>query len=145
MSNYRPVEDPTVELDAAADNVARGNVAMMTHTATRAWVTFTASNTTGGMALVAWDAMWKAATTTAPTLVRNSIGSYTIGLPATVNDELGTSHSVTMRAGWVECLGGATLYFCQVQTAASAWSLYTFDTAFALVDPIGCNFTVFGI
>lgn len=142
LTNYAPIEDPTTDLDATADNTARGNVAMLTHTSRRAWCRFTAAASTGAMVRVAHDAMW--GTSVPPTLARTGSGTFTVTWPTTVDDELGNSHSLNIRAASANSRGGSTLYFVSaVPTSANVITVYVHNAAGSLNDAVGVDFDVY--
>ena len=56
FANHAPVVDPTTDMDASYQNLLNAQVAMLSHTAPRAWVRCTVS---GGVVTVAdHDAVW---------------------------------------------------------------------------------------
>jgi hypothetical protein len=143
--NLAPVEDPTTDLDADEDNIQRCDVAMMTHTAIKAWARFTASNATGTMVLVAHDAQWGNGSGVTPTLARSGVGVFTVTFPATVSDELDETHTLNFRAAWGTSRGGATKYFIDVvPTAANVLTARVFDSTVVADDGAGVDFDVFG-
>jgi hypothetical protein len=87
--------DASTDRKAAEVNQVFCNVAMSTRTLTRAWVRFTAA---ASPVVASWDAVWKGATSTVPTITLGTAGVYTITFPATVLDEMGTTHSLNFRA-----------------------------------------------
>jgi hypothetical protein len=105
LQNYRPVEDPTTDLDAGFGNKTRANAAAMTQTAPRAMVIFTTASTTGGLVLVGHWSLWGNTPTVAPSLARLTTGQYTVTWPATVTDELGVTHTVSLRAAMASTEG----------------------------------------
>lgn len=145
-TNAHPVEDPTTDLDAAQDNKQRCDVAMMTHTAPRAWARFTAAATTGAMVLVAHDAHWGNTAPVAPVLARSSAGIFTLTFPTSVNDELAVAHTTNFRGAWGTSRGGATKYTIDViPSSANVLTAYVRDAANALADAAGVGFDVFAI
>lgn len=145
--NSYSVVDPTTDLDADEDNKARCDVAMMSRLAPRLWVQFTAAATTGAIVLQAWDAAWKAQTTTAPVIVREALGEFSITMPSTVLDELGVSHTLNLRAGWTNnggLIGGDT--WARVRKyAPDELRVYITDAAAAADDGVGTTFDIFAI
>ena len=101
-----PVENPQTDLDADADNIARANVAAMTHTATRAWVRWTGFTYSAPAFVVPddHDSLWGSSTGVRPTVQQTSAGVYVVTWPATVTDELGNVHTLNIRKpnAWVE-------------------------------------------
>ncbi len=145
-TNAHPVEDPTTDLDADQDNIQRCDVAMMTHTAIRAWARFTSAATTGAMILVAHDAQWGNAALVAPALARTSDGLFTLTYPASVDDELAEAHTTNFRGAWGVSRGGATLYFIHVHpTSANVLTVRIFNAAGALNNAVGVDFDVYAI
>lgn len=144
MQNYSPVEDPNTDLDAAYDNRARCDVAMMTHTATRAWARITLAATTGAMVLVAHDAQWGNSAPVAPALARTGTGVFTLTWPSAVNDELAASHTVNLRGVHRPNVRGATLYHVLAEvTAANVVTVRAFNSAGAASDAAGVDIDVF--
>ncbi len=105
MSNYADAVDPTTDEDAAWRNKYVADVAMSTHTVTRAARSFL--GTTGGATAVAdpssgfvHDALWGDAPGVKPSITHVSTGTYDAIWPTTVQDELGESHTVSVRRAW---------------------------------------------
>jgi hypothetical protein len=148
LYDYSPPIDPTTDRGAAAANPAYANAAMATHTLCRFFCRF---NPTGGAPVLAatgtqWDAVWEAATATAPVLAHSSTGIYTITVPATVADEIpaglpgynSSGHAVNFRTAWENVeLGSTTTYqvFVTVNTNVMTVKIYSVGTTPALVDP----------
>jgi hypothetical protein len=98
LNNYRAPVDPTTDRDAAAMNKALASIAMMSHTAPRAYAKISTAATTGTMVLLDHDAVWGDSPGVAPVLARTSQGIFTVTWPTTVVDELGVTHSVSLVA-----------------------------------------------
>jgi len=143
--NFQPVEDATTDLDAAQDNKARADVAMMTHTASRSWAKFVAAATTGAMVLSAHDAVWGNAPGLAPTLARTGTGVFTITWPASVNDELGVTHATSLRAASAVARGSVAYHAQTSITAANVVTVYVFDMSGAANDAVGVTLDVVAI
>lgn len=142
LSNAWPVVDPTTDLDADADNKNRCDVAMMTHTALRAWCAFTTAATTGALARVGHDAMWGNASAIAPALARTGAGTFTLTYPATVYDELGVGHALNFRAGFGQSRAVADDGVKVVATAPNVLTVYL-RVAGVLADGVGTTIDVF--
>lgn len=142
--NYAPVEDSTTDEDAEHRNLYAGNVAMMTHTAVRAWVRLKghASSPTDPSSNV-HDAVWGNDATVKPATARTGTGVFTITWPETVTDELGEEHSVNLRQVVGVNVEGSTLYFAQATiTAPNVVTLYVFNSSAAANDAAGVTFGV---
>lgn len=107
LSNYSDVVDPTTDEDAAWRNKYVTDVAMMTHTVTRAVRSFL--GTTGGATGIAdpssglvHDAVWGDGASVKPVGTYVQTGVYEQNWPSTVTDELGTSHTLTIRRAWAQ-------------------------------------------
>jgi hypothetical protein len=145
LQNYAPVEDPTTDLDAGADNKSRCDVAAMTHTLTRTWVNFQAAATTGAMVLVAHDSVWGNTAPVTPTLARTSAGIYTITFPTSVTDELGVAHTTNLRASWGNSRGGVTQYTADCSASGNVITAYVYNSAGTLTDAVGVGFDVYAL
>lgn len=133
-TNFSEVEDPTTDLDAEEHNVAINDLAMLTHVSTRAWAKITLAATTGAMTLDDHDAMWGDTVGVAPVQARSSGGVYTLTYPTTVLDELGDSHTLNLRAAWVNVRSATRQRIqCQV-TAANVITIYTYNSSDAATD-----------
>lgn len=124
LQNFEPVMDPLTDLDAGADNISRGNVAMMTHTAIRAIRSFVGGNPpTDPSVAIVHDAVW--GTGVKPAVTYSTTGTYNVTFPATVQDELGVSHTVSLRAA-IATASGSTPYIVQAARLASinAWRVH---------------------
>lgn len=149
--NYSAVEDVTTDLDAVQVNGALCNVAMMTHTAIRAYRSYISAATTGAITdpTFAHDALWGNASAVKPVMARTSQGIFTCTWPATVQDEgtvLGQSatvHTLALRHGWLEPEAGAGPYFTQVTVSANVATLYVWDKTGAISDAVGLQFTLY--
>lgn len=104
--DYSAVVDPTTDLGAAQDDDARADVAAMTRTAIRAYVTFTA---TTSPTPTEHDAVWGNADLVAPTIIRSSAGVFIVTWPASVVDARGITHSVNLRVGWANGRAGGSV------------------------------------
>ena len=144
--NASAVEDPTTDEDAATRNQYVADVAMMTGTAPRAWVNFVANTTTGGMSITAHYAVWGTGVSVVPTPARSSAGTYTITFPASVNDALGNSHTVNLRAGWGQVRDGTAGWdMLTYPTSANVMTVFIRNAAGTLADPAGINVDLFAI
>lgn len=145
-SNGSPVEDPTVDEDAAHRNQCFADAAGMTQTACRAWCALVGHGTAPtDPASNVHGAVWGNDVEDKPVCARTSTGLYTITFPATITDELGVEQTVNLRHAWAS-VEGATLYFTTATvTAPNVVTLRVFNTSFALNDAVGVTFTVFAI
>lgn len=105
LSNYSDVVDPTTDEDAAWRNKYVANVAMMSHTITRAAVSFL--GTTGGATAIAspdtgfvHDSLWGDAAGVKPVGSYVQTGVYVFGWATQVSDELGVNHDLNIRRAW---------------------------------------------
>lgn len=101
FTDGHPVEDPTTDQSADQANQVMCDTAMSTHTATQAWVIFTGITYTSGTMVIIpddHDALWGSGTDVRPTVEQTAAGIYRVTWPANVDDELGDSHPVNMRA-----------------------------------------------
>ena|SRR3990167_2653288 len=105
LSNYSDVVDPTTDEDAEWRNKYVADVAMMTHTITRGARSFLGS--TGGVTQIAdpstgfvHDNLWGDASSVKATASYVATGEYELTVPTSVVDELGTSHTLTLRRAW---------------------------------------------
>lgn len=132
-SNERPVEDSTTEVDAPFFNEMASDTAAGTRTAVRAWVAFDGLTYTSGaqsIAVVDHDAVWGASGAVEPTIVQNPAGTYTLTWPATVDDELGETHTLDIQVPLQPTLITATLMDVRVSAfTANTITLKTFSAA----------------
>jgi hypothetical protein len=140
--DYASVEDPTTDRAAADANQAYASVAMMTRTVCRAWLRFTGDATTP--VLLDWDAVWKGSTVTDPVIAQIATGIYTITWPATVQDELGETHTLNLQAA--SCSTEGNWAFCSAAvTSANVVTVFIGTPAAAppvADDMAGSNFLV---
>ena len=141
LNNYGTgVVDPTTDRDAAAANQAYATIAMASRMVPRCEVAFTGSSTSP--ALASWEAVWRQATGTAPTIGRTGVGIYTITWPTTVNDELTVSHTLNLQRSHGQAEGAAS-YRVQCQaTSPNVITVWTFNSSGTLVDPTGVTIVV---
>lgn len=121
LQNFAPVEDPTTDLDAGADNASRTNVAMMTHTAVRAMRRFLGHATTPADPVSGFihDAVWGSSAPVKATVTKGGTGIYPLTWPTTVQDELGVAHTLNLRCAraWVE-ITGSVRYSAEARATA---------------------------
>lgn len=146
LVNYSDAVDPTTDEDAAYRNKYAANVAMMTHTVMRAFRSFL--GTTGGATAIAdpstgavHDALWGDAAANKPSATYVSTGTYDIVWPTSVTDELGTSHTLSIRRAWaeVESSDGVFKTASAKVTAAQKVRVYTYASPSAGLAPAGSN------
>lgn len=134
-SNYKSVEDPTTDVDATAGNKLMCDVAMMTHTAIRAWVVFTGITYTSGTMLIVpddHDAMWGSSTGVRPVIDQTAAGIYHATWAASQNDELVVAHSLIIRYPMpVQVFGADGLRGKIASFTANALTLNTFSAGAA--------------
>lgn len=136
------VVDPTTDQDAAAASAALNDTAQMTHTADRAWARFTAGASPAIVNTNGHDAMWGSLSGVKPVPAHTGTGTWTLTWPATVQDQLGNSHSVNFRKARVS-VEGSTLAFVQWEvTAPNVITVYGFATSFAANDLTGITLLV---
>jgi hypothetical protein len=132
-ANERPVEDNTTEVDAPFFNEMAADAAATTRTAVRAWVAFAGTTYTAGdqvIAVVDHDAVWGASGAVEPDIIQNPAGTYTITWPATVDDELGETHTLDIQLPLQPTLITATLMDVRVSAyTANTITLKTFSVA----------------
>ncbi len=99
LVNYAEVEDPTTDEDAAYRNKYVADIAMMSVTAPRAFVTFVGHATTPADPSSGFvhAALWGSGPTVKPVVTRVDTGQYLITYPATVNDPLDVEHTLNFR------------------------------------------------
>jgi hypothetical protein len=93
-TDYYPVEDSSTDRSASAMNTALADVAAMTHTIARAWVTFDPSTLT----VTAFDTVWGNAAGLTPAITNPSTGNYVVTFTSTITDALGAAQSIVFRA-----------------------------------------------
>ncbi len=145
LSNYAPVEDPTTDLDADADNKTRLDVAGMTETCARAWCCFVGNAATPtDPASNVHGAVWGSTAPVKPTVTRTGAGVYTITWPASVTDELSAAHTVNLRRAWWN-VEGTTPYICTATPVANVVTFRVFTHAGVADDAAGVNLTVYAV
>lgn len=99
--NVAPVVDPTTDMDATYQNRINAQLAMLSHTAVRAWARVTISGTTPTVA--DHDAVWGGTPAVAPSVTRDAPGQYTVTWASSYDDLQSTaeSHSVLFRTSLV--------------------------------------------
>lgn len=137
LVNFDPIQDPTTDLDAGADNLTRMNAAAMTHTVGRLWAQVTMASG-AAPTLVAHDSVWGNAALVAPTFTYVSTGTVTCTWPSTVTDENLVTHSVNFRAAYRPSTHGVTLTHAQLDiVTANTATLRTYNAAGSLADVAG--------
>lgn len=143
LSDAVPVEDSTIEISADSLNACRNDVAAMTNTvpilifqyagASTNPVITSSSTWTAGV-----DSVWGNAPANNPTFVRNSAGVYTVTLPTSVNDSLGNSILVNIRAVSGTIISNPTPghILCQV-TSSTTFTIKQFTASGSANDLVG--------
>lgn len=145
LTDAFPVEDPTTDRSADDSNDAYADVAGLTHTGIRAWVSFIGNATTPTDPVInVHDATWGNDSGVKPTVTRNSSGVYTIQWPTTVEDELENTKTLNLRRAWAS-FEGTVPYFHTATTGTSSVVLRVFNSGAALNDAVGVTITVFVI
>lgn len=98
-TEYSAVVDTSTDRSAEEVNLAFAATAALTRTSIRAFVKFSI-NESGRPTIVAWDAVWKGATTTPPNISYEELGNYLVTFSSTVSDEQGGTHAVNFNACW---------------------------------------------
>lgn len=135
--NNVPPANQALDWDNTRLGPAIGDVAALGLTAPRFYCNFLVANTTGGLVLVSWQAVWKNVTTTTPTLARVGTGHYTVTLPSVVSDEydasLGLTNNITLmlNGGATAAIGSATVFgFVNASVnGANGIDVYTANTS----------------
>lgn len=135
-ANYASVTDPTTDEDAADRNRYVCDVAMMGHTAPRAYVRFVTVN--GGAptdpASNVHDAMWGSSVSVKPVVARTGEGVWTVTWPTSVDDELtsedaalggGVTHTVNIRTAFAQAAPTATPTLVHVLPKVTAANVVT--------------------
>jgi hypothetical protein len=155
MQNYSDPVDPTTDEEAEWRNKYAANVAMATHTLTRAARSFL--GTTGGATAVAdpstgfvHDALWGDTPGVKAAITHVATGTYDAIWPTQVLDELGDSHTLQIRRAWAQAESSdGTLRLAHAKvTSAQKVRVYTYQPASAsspptLSDLVGETITVF--
>jgi len=153
LNDYAAIEDPTVDIAAASANKAICNVAMATHTLTRAICAFVTNNTSAPTdpATNIHDAVWGSAIGVKPTVARTGGGVFTITWPSTVSDEgtvLGqaaATHTVNLRHAWANIeTASANAVRCRV-TSPNVVTVEVLNSSLSAVDTTGVQVCVFAI
>lgn len=97
FENHAPVVDPVTDMDAAYQNRLNTEVAMLSHTAPRAWVRCTVSG--GAVTVADHEAVWGNGEALEPTATYVSTGKYTVEWAASYDDLQATpeSHATSLR------------------------------------------------
>lgn len=155
IANYAAVTDPTTDEDAKFRNRYACDVAMMGHTAPRAFVRFVAVD--GGAptdpATFVHDALWGSALAVKPVVARTGEGVWTVTWPTTVDDELtaddpslggGVTHSVNIRfaAPFCTAVAGVLKFVTAEVTSPNVVTVRGFLAAGTADDIAGSTITV---
>lgn len=143
--NYAPVEDSTTDENAEHRNIYAANATAMTQTLCRAIYRFKgkASSPPDDATASIHFSVWGNDVSVKPTTARTGTGVFTITYPATVDDELGETHSTNLISGWGNA-ESSTFYHVQVAiTSPNVATVYVFDAAGAATDAVGVTIAVF--
>jgi hypothetical protein len=135
------VSNPRTEQSAAYANRVFEDVAQMTHTVPRAWVSFaTSSGGAGAIDEIDAISVWGEGTAV-PTLAKTATGTYTVSYAATYedalvgteSDDISETETVYFRFGWGSARG-STFGHVQVDPVDNVVTVYVFDATGALSD-----------
>jgi hypothetical protein len=146
--NYGPVEDTTTDRDATMANYAYANVAMMSQTATRAYVRFTTAASTPSLVLVDSNAVWGNGVSYLPALARSGTGVFTVTWPSSVTDVIDTvahgqaSHTVNLKGVRIFAEGSTAILAQGKITSANVATVYTFTLGGVANDEVGTTILV---
>ncbi len=144
-ANYAPVEDASTDEDASNRNDYVGDVAGMSNTAVRAWVTFlgTATEPISDPATNVHGAVWGSAANVKPTIERDALGTYVVIWPETFIDDLGVEHTINIRGVLRPNIQTEYLYHSSaVVAAANAVGVYVWAADGTPSDAVGLPITV---
>lgn len=139
LQNYAPVEDPTTDLDASADNETRANVAAMTQTLPRALCRGTLDV---APSVAAHRAVWGNSGSVAPAIIRTSVGVFDVIWPASVVDDLGVAQNVLFVAAQVSIGYGFGWHANVLVAGPNTVQVVVFDTSNAAADPVNIPFSL---
>lgn len=150
LANYPiGVVDPTTDEDASYRNKYAANVAMMTHMIPRAMRSFL--GTTGGATFISdpssgfvHDAVWGDSAAVKPQATYIATGQLDVIWPATVQDELGEQHTLSLQRAWAEIESSDTTFRAATAkvTGARTVRIYTYSGT-TLTNLAGQVITVF--
>jgi hypothetical protein len=126
--------DPETEMAAEYMNRLVAQVAMLSHTAPKAWARFTISGSTA--TCVAHNAVWGDTNAVKPTATRVMVGQWGVAWAASYDDLQSTpeSHSVSIGACHVEPYGNVVYHNSKPNTANTVTALF-YNAAGTLTDP----------
>ena len=139
LENYAPVEDPTTDLDASADNESRANVAAMTQTLSRAICT----GVLDAAPLISQHrAVWGNSGIVIPVITKTSVGVFEVAWPTTILDNFGVVHAVSFFGATVGLGYGFGWHANANVIAPNKIQIVVFDTTNAAMDPSVVPFTL---
>lgn len=128
LSDYSPPTDPTTDLSATEDDIARADLAAMTRTITRAWVSFTVS---GGAITIAsndYDAVYGNANAYKPIATYNGPGDYYFLFPTSIVDARGITQLVNLQVGWCNMDGDQGYFASAKRLSAIQFQVFVWST-----------------
>jgi hypothetical protein len=146
LNNYAPIVDASTDEDAGWRNLYAMNVAMMTHTACRAWCAFVAGSSPSDPVSNVHDSLWGNGVSVKPVVAHTGTGVWTITWLSSITDELGNSHAVNLRRCWA-AVGGTTAYQVNVDvTSPNVVTVRAFTVGTSTPnDATGATITVFAV
>jgi hypothetical protein len=110
LEDFEPIFDPSTEIGAALIKPLAADVAQMTHTAIRAVVRFSCTTYTSGtqsQTVLSHDAVWGSSAPVIPTVTQTATGVYVVTWGSTQLDELGATHTLSLRYPLAPTIVGA--------------------------------------
>lgn len=140
-TNASSLVDPTTDLDASADNLARYDTAQMSRMSPRAYLRMVWTGSV--LTVLAFDSVWGSDASYTPSPSRVSTGIYPVSFPAQVPDGFGGLLDLNLRAGWVNLENSNLLGNVEV-VAPNIISVRIYNTTTATVaDPTNKNIVIF--
>lgn len=147
-ANGDPVVDPTTEVSGDVFSEALADLAGLTRTGQRAWVTFLgvaySGSGTDSVAVLDHNAVWGGAALVKPTVTQSVVGVYVVTWPVSVVDALGVTRVLNIRYPHPPTTLAPTL--CSARVIAKTSNTLTVKTSTGADDslagiPIGLSWT----
>lgn len=129
LNNYAEVVDPTTDLPALADNIARANVAALSRLAPRIVFVYTTSGSTGTVTPGSFDSVVGVGAVNYPIFAKVADGQWRLVFPVDCTDSLGETQAWAFKRARATVESGAPAFSRGVKVDPNTIDIFTWTAA----------------